>query len=203
MLKLVVGITGGIGSGKTHFVKELDRCGAQVLDVDLMAKNLVDTRQGIRMAIETTFGSKFFNDTGMLLRRELGKLVFSSEEKLVALNGIIHPPLIEDLTLTIDQFKKQNSPGILVVDIAILFEAGIETMFDVVVLVTASVDKRVAWLVEKNVWSRKEINDRIQSQLDEKEKIKRADVIIENSGTLKDLDTKAKDFFESLDNTCR
>ena len=168
-----------------------------------MAKNLVDTRQVIRMAIETTFGSKFFNDNGTLLRRELGKLVFSSEEKLMALNGIIHPPLIEGLTLTIDQFKKQNSPGILVVDIAILFEAGIETMFDVVVLVTASVDKRVEWLVEKKVWSRKEINDRMKSQLDEKEKIKRADVIIENSGTLKDLETKAKAFFESLDNTCR
>ena len=193
-----VGITGGIGSGKTGFVKELGRLGASVIDVDMIARELVDERDDIQQAIRKAFGADIFNGDGRLKRRALGQSVFSNKKKLDILNHIIRSPLISVLKDRISHLKDCKDAGIIAVDMAILYEAEVESLFDIVVVVTASLKSRINWLSQSREWSREEILERMEAQMDVKQKILRADVVIENSGTLEELHLKARDLYSKI-----
>ena len=197
-LKTIVGITGGVGSGKTCFVKELGRLGASVIDVDMIARELVDKRDDIRDAIRKAFGSNIFNGDGRLKRRGLGQIVFSDKKKMDSLNHIIWPPLISVLKDKISLLRDCEDDGIIAVDMAIIYEAEVELLFDIIVVVTAPWESRIMWLSQSREWNREEIMDRMEAQMDIKQKISRADVVIENSGTMEELRLKARDFYRKI-----
>ncbi len=195
---LIVGITGGIGSGKSVFARELGRLGARVIDADDVARELLEERVEIREAFRKAFGSGVFEKSGKLMRRELGRIVFSNPDKLETLNRILRPPLIEAVKDRISSILKVDSNAIVVVDMAILYEAGLESLFDVVVVVTAPLERREKWLSEARGWSREEVSDRNQAQMDVQKKMEKANVVIENSGMLEDLCQKAREWYRKL-----
>jgi len=195
---LIVGITGGIGSGKTIFARELGWLGAEVIDADRIAERLVDERKDIKEALRNVFGPEIFDKSGELKRRELGQIVFANSGLLAALNQIIHPPLLEEIKKSIEQLEKSKTEKIVVLDMAILYETGLESLCNTVVVVYAPLEKRVEWLLEKRGWTKEEVMDRMLAQMDVVEKIEMADVVIENSETPKKLLEKARNFYKKL-----
>jgi dephospho-CoA kinase len=194
----VVGITGGVGSGKTEVAREFEKLGAFIIDADEIARELVDENQSIRKALRKRFGSGVFDDKGRLKRRELGRIVFSDTEKLQQLNGIIRLPLISEIKRHILRLQKKDPNAVVVVDMAIIFEAQIESLFDTIIVVTAPEEKRIQWLSDERGWSPEEISARMQAQMDVRIKEDRADFIIENAGTVKELRQKAKDIYTRI-----
>lgn len=195
---MIVGVTGGVGSGKTVFARDLGTLGARVIEVDDIARNLVEKREDIREALRRKFGSEIFDEAGRLRRRLLGRIVFSDTRRLNALNRILQPLLVNEVRDRISHYQKKEPAGLIVVDMAILYEARVEPLFDMVVVMTAPLEKRIEWLSADRGWSREEVVERIRSQMDDREKMKRANVVIENSGTLEDLRYKAIDLYRQL-----
>ena len=195
---MVIGITGGIGSGKTLFAQELGRLGAEVVDADKIAEQLVSESKDIKDSLKNVFGSEIFDKSGNLKRRELGKIVFSNQGLLAALNQIVHPPLLEEIKKKIEQFEKRKREKILVLDMAILYETGMQSLCDEIVVVYAPLEERIKWLLEKRGWTKEEVMDRMLAQMDVREKIEMADVVIENSGSPEDLIKKAREFYKKL-----
>ena len=193
---MVVGVTGGVGSGKSLFSSTLGRLGAYVIDADDIGRRIADENEDVRKAIRDAFGEDVFDSEGKLKRRELGRIVFGDSAKLQILNRIIWPVLIEEVKARIAAVKSdKEEDACIVVDMAVLFEAGLESLFDMVVAIVSPLEKRIRWLAESRGWSRQETLDRVQSQMDLKEKIKKADVVIENDGNPYDLMGEAEAFF--------
>ena len=197
---MVVGITGGVGSGKTAFARFLRDLGAHVIEADEIARKLVDEKEELKNSLRTTFGSDVFDKRGRLRRRLLGRMAFSNSEKLDLLNRIFWPPLVSAIEARIEEMQKVDNKALIVVDAAILFEAGMEALFDIVVVVHTPFAKRLKWLSNCRDWSREEVLRRVKSQMDEKESMRRADIVIENAGSLDTLRRKAVSFIN--DSAC-
>ena len=195
---MVVGITGSVGSGKTVLACELKKMGACVIDGDLVARNLIEERAEIRDSLRHYFGAEFFDEAGHLRRHKLGQVVFSKKEKLALLNRIVWPHLLGAIKQKIHKCKEDNRKALVVVDMAILFESEAEFLFDKIVVVAASLENRLKWLSQERSWSKREILNRIHSQMDLQEKRNRADLVIENNGTLEEIRLKAKKLLLSL-----
>jgi len=195
---LVIGVTGGIGSGKSLFTRELGRLGAYTIDADKIARVLIEHNKTIRRQIKESFGSEMFDKEDNVKRRKLGKLVFSNPVLLKQLNTIIQESLITEINRHIKNFRKKYKNSIIVVDMAIIFEAGAESIFDYIVIVDAPLDMRIKWLKKDRGWTEKEIKDRISSQMDTEKKIEKSDFVINNNGSVKDLNVKASEFYNLI-----
>ncbi len=193
---MIIGVTGGVGSGKTIFAHELGQMGVYVIDVDKVAKRLVNHNIDIQTSLRRTFGYGIFGHSGKLRRAELAKIVFADSDKLASLNRILHFPLMKQLKTEIELQKNREKDRPIVVDMAILFEARFEVYCDLIVIVVAPLEKRVDWLIKERGWTLEEILSRIHIQKRVKQNIEKADIIIENSGTLVGLRLKAKSFFK-------
>lgn len=189
---LIIGVTGGVGSGKGAFVRMLRQFGADTLDADALARRLVKKRTDLRDAIRSTFGDRVFNASGSLNRRELGRLVFSDFKLLRKLNMIMWPPLLDLLKTEIQSWRMNNNRGILAVDMAILFEADAEYLFDKIVLITAPEKLRIERLHSARSWTDEEIRRRMKSQFSDQQKMNRADCVIDNSASLDILKQQAE-----------
>ena len=194
----VFGVTGGIGSGKTVFARALGRLGARVIDADETAKRLVDSDPDIRNALKKTFGGGIFDGNGRVDRRKLAEQAFSDSAKLNALNGIVWPALISEIQKTIKDHQSMESSVPIVVDMAVLYEAGCESMFDSVVAVEAPLEERVRRISRSRAWSAEEIRRRMAAQMDVEEKSGRADWIVKNNGDLESLDLRAREVFDTF-----
>ena len=192
---LVIGVTGGVGSGKTTFVQTFERLGATIINADMLAKELTDKNDKIRTALKNKFGPGIFNRKGVLQRRKLGRLAFSNTRSLKLLNNIIGPALIKEIKNKISTFRKNEKTATVIVDIAILFEAGIESQFDKIIVITAPVQNRIKWLRKERNWHEEEILERMRSQMGIEEMRRRADIVVDNSGTIQELRQCAREIY--------
>lgn len=194
----IIGVTGGVGSGKSTFSKELGKFGAHIIDVDLLAERLSNENSEIQNALKNIFGEEIFNQNNQLNRRKLGRIVFSDRLLLNRLNEIYYPIIVKNLKDEISRVKQITQ--FIVVDMAILFETKIEFLFDLIVVVEASIQQRIKWLNKNRNWSRKEIMDRINCQMDIQEQKRRADWIVQNNSTKEHLRKQAKLFYTQFIN---
>jgi dephospho-CoA kinase len=194
----VIGVTGGVGSGKTAFARELERLGAKVLDADRIARRLVDEDQPVREGLRKAFGAGVFDASGNLKRSELAERVFSDPAQLQLLNGVIWPAMIRVIETAIREHRESDDPAPLVVDMAVLYEAGCERLFDAVVAVEAPLEKRVQRLSVSRGWDETNIRRRMSSQMDVREKSQKADWTVQNDGTLHDLALKAHTAYREI-----
>jgi dephospho-CoA kinase len=194
----VIGVTGGVGSGKTAFAGELGRLGARVLDADRIARRLVDEDPNVREGLRKAFGAGVFDAYGNLKRSELAERVFSNPDELRVLNGIVWPALIDVIETAIREHRESGTPAPLIVDMAVLFEAGCERLFDSVMAVEAPLDKRVQWLSTSRGWDDTKIRRRMSSQMDVREKSRKAGRTVRNDGTLDDLALKAQTVYREI-----
>ena len=174
---LKIGITGGIGSGKSTVCKVFETLGIPVYYADTEAKKLLDTDTTVFQLVRTAFGEVILNDLGKIDRKKMAAIVFADDEKLAKLNSIIHPAVAKHFEKWLLQQK--NAPYILK-EAAILFESGANKQVDKVIAVTAPLELRIERIVKRDNVSEKEVKKRIKNQWTEEEIVKRSDYVIIN-----------------------
>lgn len=195
---MVVGLTGGIASGKSIVSGEFKKLGAVVIDADLIAREIVEPGQPALPEIEKEFGPSVINGDGTLDRKALGDMVFSDPEKLKRLNRITHPRIIERQRRMIEEIKGAHKDPLIVVDAAILIEAGEYRNMDRVIVVYADEDKQVERLSRRNGLTTQEAEKRVKAQMPLKEKVLYADYVIDNNGGVEETRQRARDLYMKL-----
>jgi dephospho-CoA kinase len=173
---LKLGVTGGIGSGKTTVCKVFTVLGIPVFSADIEAKRIQDSDRALQIKINSLAGKDLFS-SGKLDRPEMAKLIFSNSDLLAKVNSVVHPAVFEYFS---EWVKKQESPYV-VMEAAILFESGAYRMMDRIVTVVTPMEERIERLVKGNKLSREQVTERIKNQIDDESRIKRSDYIIFNS----------------------
>ncbi|MDP2858560.1 MAG: dephospho-CoA kinase [Bacillota bacterium] len=186
---LVVGLTGGIASGKSTVSRILRNLDAEVIDSDIIAHELTRPGSACYNRIVEAFGHGFLNPDGTLNRRRLGRRVFDNRDELNRLNSILHPAVISIVQQKIDEAGRRPSPPeVLVIDAPLLIEAGMVSMVDVVWVVRVDESTQMERLIARDRLSLDEALSRIRAQMPLKDKIKFADVVIDNSGTIEETE---------------
>ena len=189
---MVVGITGRIGSGKTEVARIFETNGFTIVDVDRMGHKLLE-RDDIKKSIRDTFGNAPFIE-GRINRKLLSEIVSINKDTIKTYNSIIHPPLVQELKNLIN---KQGKTSLVAVDCALIFEWGVEELFDYIILVKCNEDKRIQRAV-KDGKSEEFVRRILSVQLSDSEKLKRIDFVIENKGDLLALEKKTREIISSL-----
>ena len=191
-----LGITGGIGSGKSTASAFFKKKGAFVIDADSEAKNLFTKNNNLTQRIITTFGPQVTTNNQLDLKR-LSELVFSSKSLQNQLNEIIWPEVSQ---LMIKAAQKAENVGmkLFIVDAALLLEAGFIEFFNSILLITADKSTRIERILNRKNIPEDQIEKRMALQMPESEKKKLANTTIENNGTLSELNEKLENYWESL-----
>lgn len=175
---LKVGITGGIGSGKTTVCQIFKALGVPVFDADQETKILMQTHPELVEGIKRLFGEQAYNEQGILDRAFLAGLVFKDGSMLQKLNSLVHPMAIQ---AAMDWAESQDTAYTLK-EAALLFESGSYKHNDINILVTASEEVRIHRVMQRDKVSREQVLDRISKQMPEEKKLELADFVIDNSG---------------------
>ena len=174
---LKIGITGGIGSGKTFICRLFQMLGVPVYNADEEAKKLMNTDSRIREKLVAQFGQAVYKD-GQLDRAFLARVVFSDAQKLQILNSIVHPIVIQEAK---DWAARQKTRYSLK-EAALLFESGSYKELDYKILVTAPLDLRVQRVMHRDGMTEQQVRERISKQLSDEEKLQLTDFVIVNDG---------------------
>ena len=174
----IVGLTGGIGSGKSVVSDLFRMMGVPVYDSDARSKALCNTDPILKKEISALFGPEMYTD-GQLNRQALANRIFADERALQAVNALIHPVVENDFI----QWVRENSQyPLLVQETAILFEAGLEKLYDQIICVTAPESVRIERVSKRNGVSPESVRERMKSQMTEADKITKSDIILVNDG---------------------
>jgi len=179
---LLVGLTGGIATGKSTVAAMFTRCGAVVIDADELARQAVQPGKPAWREIVKTFGKTILNPDRTLNRQALGAMAFGHKTRLRRLERIIHPRVAREQARLTQQAARHDPHAVVIYDVPLLFEAGIETRVDATVVVTADRATQIARLKTRNGLSRAEALRRIKSQMPMADKRRRADYVLD--GTL-------------------
>ena len=179
----LIGLTGGIGTGKSTVARMLADRGAALIDADLLAREVVEPGTPALAEIAAEFGPGVLRADGSLDRTALGELVFADEEKRLRLNAITHPRVGELMQRRVAEALASPSP-LVVVDVPLLFEGGRQGMFEGVMLVWAPPEVQLSRLVERDGWNQAEARQRVAAQMPVDEKRALATWVIDNSGSL-------------------
>ena len=183
----VLGLTGSIGSGKSHVSSYLASLGARIVDGDRISHALTAPGGKALPAIRKAFGDAVFTADGSLNRRELGRLVFSSEADRFRLNGVIQPMILDEIHLEMRQAEADGA-DVCVLDMPLLFEEHLEVLCDSTWCVFLPEDLQIQRIMERDHCTRQEALSRIHSQMDAREKAARADVVIDTSGSFEETE---------------
>jgi len=194
---MVAGLTGSIASGKSLVSAELKRLGAHVVDADIVAREVVEPGCPALEEIEKEFGPSVIKADGALDRAALAAIVFSDADRLKALNSITHPRIIARQRELVAGIKKEFADPFIVVDAAVLIEAGEHRQMDVVIVVSCDEERQIERLAERGL-TRQEALKRIRAQMPLKEKLKYADYVIENNGTVEETLKKTRALYNRL-----
>ena len=184
---LRVAITGNIASGKSEVQKILEEKGYKVLDTDILGHAILRSNPDIRSAFSSY---DVFNPDGTISREKLGKLVFSDNILKNKLESISHPVIRKNIS---EFFRENGMEQFVFVAIPLLYEANMEDMFDKVILVYADDSVREDRLIARNNYSKEYANQRINSQMQQEEKIKMADFVINNNGDISNIRNQVED----------
>lgn len=196
---IVIGLTGGIASGKSVVVNEFKRLGAKVIDADRIAHQVLQVNQKVKKEVIHSFGKEILKKNKAIDRKKLGKIVFADKKKLSLLNRIIHPPVITEIKKCIIRYQSPNTHyRVVILDAPLLFEAKITNLADIIIVVFASRELQLQRLRERNKLTQKEAEQRIYAQGEIRKKIKFADFVIKNTQDLSFLRKQIKKIWDTL-----
>ena len=184
---LEIGLTGGIGSGKSTVSAGLVKRGAVLVDADAIVRDLQKPGKPVFKKMVERWGEKIITNEGELDRQAVADIVFKDAEELAALNEIVHPLVREEIANQREKYIKGNDPIIL--DIPLLIESGYENLSGIIV-VDLHTEEAVERLVKYRGFSREDALNRISSQVDREERLSKADLVIDNNGDLDSLENE-------------
>ena len=193
---LVIGLTGGIGTGKTEVAGILEELGATVINADLLGHEAYRPHTDGWRDVVAAFGEGVLGSSGEVDRRKLGSIVFGDPEALRLLNAIVHP-LIYGMTEERIQALRATGSRVVVVEAALLVEANWVSLVDEVWVTTSPEERAVQRIVSRNNLDEGAVRARIGSQMAQEERVHYADAVIDNSGTLEDLRGRVKELWNS------
>ena len=182
----IVGLTGGISSGKSTVSSYLKQLKIPVIDADEVARKVVEPNSQGAREIRKTFGSDVFEEDGSLNRQKLGSLIFSNAENRQKLDELLQP-LIKIMILDEIEEYRQKGENMIVLDLPLLFEKQYEELCEEIIVVYVPRELQLERLMKRNQYTKQEALSRIDSQLSIEEKRKRATVLLDNQGTIQQL----------------
>lgn len=182
----IIGLTGGIGSGKSTVSEYLQKKGLTIIDADKIAREIVVPGSKVLSEIVKLFGTTILFEDGSLNRKKLGEIVFSDSQKKLALDNLMHHIVIELIQAQIKELERAGAK-LVFVDAPLLFETGLDRYVNEVWVVDVDDETRIHRIMGRDSLSREEILKRIASQMGRNEKNKKADYIIDNTGTIDQL----------------
>lgn len=188
----IIGLTGGIGSGKSTVLQLFKELGAETFIADDEAKSLMNTNPILINEIKTLFGNDAYVN-GVLNRSFISAIVFKDKQKLAALNKLVHPKVKTYFKETVATMKAT----FVIYEAAILFESGSNTLCDYVVTVTANLEQRIQRIMKRDGVSKEQIEDRMRNQLNDEFKIKKADFVVNNEA-INDTKIQVNTIYELL-----
>lgn len=195
---LNVGLTGGIGSGKTTVVKMFRKKGALVVDHDRLAHFVQNPDGPVWQKIVSHFGREILNEDRTINRGKLGDIVFQDPGRLDLLNRIVHPAVFEAWQKNLSALKLGNPGAIVISDVPLLIEAGWQDKVDVVLLVYTPAVVQLDRIIRRDGAGRDAAQKRLDAQIPIEEKIRFADLIIRNEGSLDALEEQVEDIWKKL-----
>ena len=193
---LVIGLTGGIGTGKSEVTRLLQALGAIVINADRVGHEAYNPGSESWQQVVEAFGEDVLQPDGEIDRRKLGAIVFSDPEQLARLNRIMHPRMARIVAEELEGLRAQGTQ-VVVVEAALLYEAGWDSLVDEVWTTDSPVVAVIQRLQERNGMSPEEVLNRIDSQMDRLERLDRAQVVVDNSGDVAALEEIVNSLWEN------
>ena len=196
---LIVGLTGGIGAGKSAVAELLRRRGATIIDTDEIARELMTPGSLLLGRVVREFGPEILLPDHSLNRAALARRIFTSRADRQRLNEISHPPIMAETFLRVERLRASEAPPAVVVVVApLLFESGTEGRFDKIVVVTAEEQERIKRLQARDQLSEEEIRARFAAQIPSEKQVARADFVVDNSGDPTATEAQVEDLWRKL-----
>ncbi|MCJ8010198.1 dephospho-CoA kinase [Paenibacillus sp. KQZ6P-2] len=190
-----IGLTGGIATGKSTVSALLVGKGALLVDADVIAREVMLPGHPVLEAVVGHFGQAVLLADGTLDRKKLGDIVFRDPSQRQALNDITHPAIRREIREQMESLERKNPDKLVVVDIPLLFESGLEHMFERVMVVYTPRVIQLERLMDRNQMTKNEASARIGSQMDIEEKKLKADIVIDNSGNAEQTKRQIDEFW--------
>ncbi len=194
---IIIGVAGGIASGKSTVTRVFEQLGARVLDADAIGHDLLRTDR-LRARIRAVFGEETLTPEGEVDRRALGRLVFSDEQARQRLNRLTRPAIRAEIRRRIACLRAEGYDGAVVVDAPLLVDTGPTDLADRVIVVTASADTRRDRIVRRDSLSEREAEQRINAQVPDEKQTRWADFVLENNGTVDALAEAAETLWRRI-----
>jgi dephospho-CoA kinase len=193
---VLLGVTGGIASGKTVVAHMLEELGAVLIDLDLIAREVVEPGEPAFRAIIDYFGTEVLQGDGTLNRKQLSGLVFPDSEKREKLEGFTHPYIFEELLKQVNDITAKDP--IIQVVVPLLIEKNLQSLFDKVLVVHIPPELQIKRLVERDGISRKEAVNMLKAQLPTDEKLAHADFVVNNEGSMEETRKQVEEIWQAL-----
>jgi dephospho-CoA kinase len=196
---LKIAITGGAGTGKSTVARMFKELGAEVLDADAIAREAVAVGQPAWQELRRVYGADFFHENGELNRSRLAQLVFADPEARRRLDGLIHPRVEAELQARVAELARRGA-ALVLVEVPLLFETGREAAFDRVIVVAAPEAGQIRRLRARDHRGEAEIRGILEAQGRLKDKVARADYVVDNGGQLSRTEQQVKNIWGELKN---
>ena len=195
---LKVGLTGGVGSGKSELSRFFSKWGAYIFDADKEAKIIIDTKETVQKEIIAEFDTNILNAENKIDRKKLARIAFQDESHQLRLNSIMHPYVFQEIDKQFDNVSSANKHKIFVVDAALIYESGADTHMDFVIVITSLLRFRAERAMGRGNMTREDFMKRVDLQWTDEDKAHMADYIISNNNSLEDLKKDARKIFDKL-----
>jgi len=195
---LKVGLTGGIGSGKSTASRYFESLGAFVLDADQEAKKLITSNETVQHELISEFGTDIIDGTGRVDKNKLSRVAFQDEDHQQRLNSVVHPYIFSLIDKEFNRVFNDKKHGVFIVDAALIYETGFDAHLDYVIVVTAHLKNRMERALGRKTLSREEILKRVGFQWPEEEKVNMADFVVHNDGTEAELQKNIESLIKKL-----
>ena len=194
---LTVGLTGGFGTGKTTVARLFSSLGAKVIDADKLNHQLMKRNEDSFKPIVKSFGQEILTD-GDIDRKKLGAVVFNNSNRLKKLCRIVHPAIISEIKNGISHYKKDKSNQMIIIDAPLLIETGLDRLVDILIVVKASRKKQIKRVIRRMKIKRSEVLKRLKAQMPLKDKVRLADITIDNNGSLTKTKKEVRRIWQKL-----
>ncbi|WP_435921773.1 dephospho-CoA kinase [Paenibacillus sp. DYY-L-2] len=192
-----IGLTGGIATGKSTVSQMLVKRGAALIDADVIAREIMEPGHPVLAKVAEHFGQTVLLPDGQLNRKKLGAIVFSDPGERKALEAITHPAIRQEMKRRMSELEAANPHRLVVADIPLLYESGLEVLYDEIMVVYVPRNLQLKRLMERDDLSLEEAEARLRAQMDIEMKREKADILIDNSLGREETELQIDDFWRS------